>query len=188
MKRLKSRWYFLLMLLAGCGGPYTRIEQPQYTAANQAYSVQLPVGWVQASLPQKPDVLTFSRDGFSLQSISVSNAKHDKAFPQLKKAVSTTMLATDIAENQLSEIKATNPNPASIQVLENKLVNLSSGKACRLHLRYLNDKGLRFEQVTYGLVGKQYYYTLTYTAPSLHYFPRDKQVFEQVVNSFNAKL
>jgi hypothetical protein len=185
---MRIRLYFLaLCLLAGCAGPYTRIEKPQFTGTDQAYTVDLPVGWVQGSFPQQSDTVSISRDGFGLQSISIYCARHDKAFPKLKKTVSAKMLPSDMAEIQLAEMKANHPNSNSMQVVESTATTIADMKGYRLHVRYLNDKGLRFEQVTYGLVGAQYYYTLSYVAPTLHYFPRDKQVFEQLVKSFHIK-
>lgn len=186
---MKIRRYLLLAcLLAGCAGPYTRIDKPQFTAENQAYSVNLPVGWVQGRFPQQPETVSVSRDGFGLQWINIYSVRHEQAFPKLKKITSAKMLPSDMAELQLAEIKATHPNANSIQIVESTATTVANARGYRLHVRYLNDKGLRFEQLTYGVAGSQNYYTLSYVAPTLHYFSRDQQVFEQLVKSFQIKL
>ena len=174
----------LLAALASCGGPFTRVTKPEYTSSGQSYKVNLPVGWVQATGPQAGEALWISKDGYSLQSFRIDALKQEKAFITLKKSADTKMAISDLAELELAEFKAKNPNAASVKVLENTLSKVSDQKAYRLHLQYLNDKGLRFEQVTYGFVSPKFYYKLAYQAPTLHYFKRDLPAFNQVVNSF----
>lgn len=176
----------LTILVASCGGPFTRLTKADYVDANKSFRVNLPVGWVQVTGPQSGDALWISKDGYSLQSIRIDALKPEKAFPTIKKTASTTMPISDLAELELAEIKAKSKNAASIKVLENTLENISDQKAFRLHIQYLNEKGLRFEQLTYGLVSPKNYYRLTYQAPTLHYYERDKQVFNQTVTSFKV--
>jgi hypothetical protein len=174
----------LVALLSSCGGPFTRLTKPEYVDTTKSYKVNLPVGWVQVTGPQSGDSLWISKDGYSLQSIRIDALKPEKAFASIKKAATTTTPISDLAELELAEIKAKSSNAASIKLLENTLENVSDQKAFRLHIQYLNDKGLRFEQVTYGIVSSKYYYRVTYQAPSLHYFERDKQTFNQTIASF----
>lgn len=174
----------LVALLASCGGPFTRLTKADYVDTNKNYKVSLPVGWVQITGYQSEDALWISRDGYSLQSIRIDALKPEKAFPGIKKTATTTAPISDLAELELAEIKAKSSNAASIKVLENTLENVSDQKAFRLHIQYLNEKGLRFEQVTYGLVSAKNYYRISYQAPSIHYFERDKQTFNQTVASF----
>lgn len=173
-----------VVLLTSCGGPFTRVAKPEFTDTSKNYHVNLPIGWVQVTGPQSGDALWISKDGYSLQSIKIEGLKHDKAFVSIKKSASTNTLISDLAELELAEIKAKSTHASSIKVLENTLANISEQKAFRLHIQYLNEKGLRFEQVTYGLVNAKYYYKLTYQAPTIHYFGRDKQAFDQMVASF----
>lgn len=177
----------LIALQTACGGPFTRLAKSDYANTNQGYSVNLPVGWVQATGPQSGDQLLISKDGYSLQSIQIQALKHDKAFEKTKKVSNTSMPLSDLAEQEIAELNATNPNAASIKILENSLINIDNKKAFKLHYQYLNDRGLRFEQITYGLINAQFYYKLSYVAPTLHYFLRDKATFEQTVNSFKLK-
>jgi hypothetical protein len=173
-----------ISLLTACGGPFVRLDKPAYANTSQGYTANLPVGWVQATGPQNADSLWISRDGFSLQSIKIEALKHDKAFESQKKPANLTMPISDLAELEIAEIKAKNPNAASLKVLENTLTNVGNQKAFRIHYQFLNDKGLRFEQITYGLINVKNYYKITYMAPSLHYFARDKALFDQTVASF----
>lgn len=174
----------VMILLVSCGGPFTRLTKSDYVDSNKNYKVSLPVGWVQITGPQSGDALWISKDGYSLQSIRIDALKQDKAFARIKKSATTALPISDLAELELAEIKAKSSNAASIKVLENTLENVSEQKAFRLHIQYLNDKGLRFEQVTYGLVTSKNYYRISYEAPSIHYFERDKQTFNQTVSSF----
>jgi hypothetical protein len=102
----------------------------------------------------------------------------------LRKTVTATTPIIDLAELELAEFKAKNPNAASVKVIENSLANVSGQPAYKLHLQYLNDKGLRFERLVYGFSNTQYVYRLSYVAPTLHYFQRDQAAFQKVVNDF----
>ncbi|KQT38167.1 PsbP-related protein [Methylophilus sp. Leaf414] len=176
--------FSLITLLTSCGGPFTRLTKAEYVDTNKNFKVSLPVGWVQINGYQSENALWISKDGYSLQSIRIEALKPDKAFSRIKKPAAANMPISDLAELELAEIKAKSSNAASIKVLENTLENVSDQKAFRLHIQYLNEKGLRFEQVTYGLVSAQNYYRISYQAPSIHYFERDKQTFNQTVTSF----
>jgi hypothetical protein len=149
--------------------------------------VALPVGWVQMTGPQNEGALWISKDGYSLQSIRIDALKYDKAFEKIKKNAALEMPVSDLAELELAEFKAKNPNSGSVKVLENVLITVSGQKAFRLHLQFLNDKGLRFEHIAYGLISARNYYKLTYQAPKIHYFGRDKATFDSVVNSFKLQ-
>jgi hypothetical protein len=174
----------LMTLLSSCGGPFTRLAKSEFADTNKNFKVNLPVGWVQVTGPQSGDALWISRDGYSLQSIRIDTLKPEKAFASIKKEANVNIPISDLAELELAETKAKSANAASIKVLANTLENVSDQKAFRLHIQYLNDKGLRFEQIIYGLVSAKYYYKLSYQAPTIHYFERDKQTFNQVVASF----
>lgn len=176
-----------ILLLSSCGGPFVRLDKPEYVDPTSGYSVQLPVGWVRITTPEFSNSLMISRDGYTLQSIKIESLKHDKAFQSSKKTAKFDIPLSDLAELELAEIKVKNTNAASIKVLGNTLTSISGQKAYMLSLSYLNEKGLRFSQVTYGLVDKQYYYRLSYQAPVLHYFERDKPAFERTVASFVLK-
>lgn len=180
----KTLIIIVMAWLTACGGPFTRLTKSDYVDINKNYTVSLPVGWVQITGPQSGDALWISKDGYSLQSIRIDTFKPEKAFAGIKKSATTAMPISDLAELELAEIKAKSSNAASIKVLENTLENVSAQKAFRLHIQYLNDKGLRFEQITYGLVSAKNYYRINYQAPSIHYFERDKQTFSQTVASF----
>lgn len=171
-------------ILSACGGPFVRLDKPAYTNANLGYTANLPVGWVQATGPENGNSLLISRDGFSLQSIKIEALKHDKAFESQKKSANLTMPISDLAELEIAEIKAKSTNASSLRVLENTLTNVANQKAFRIHYQYLNDKGLRFEQIVYGLINAKNYYKISYMAPTLHYFSRDKAQFDQAVSSF----
>lgn len=176
----------LTVLLSSCGGPFTRLTKSEYVDTNKSFRTNLPTGWVQITGPQSGDALWISKDGYSLQSIRIEALKPEKAFPTIKKNATATLPISDLAELELAEIKAKSKNAASIKVLENTLENVSEQKAFRLHIQYLNDKGLRFDQETYGLVSPKNYYRITYQAPTLHYYDRDKQAFNQTVSSFKV--
>lgn len=179
--------FALGLVLTSCGGPFTRIDKPEYIQSDKGYTLNAPVGWVQSTAPQVKDEFLISRDGFGLQFMSVKVVQLDKAYPTLKKPANATMLPSDLAETELAEFKAKSPNSPSIVLIDNTLASVAGKKAFKLHLKYLNQKGLRFERESYGFATGKFYYTLSYEAPSLHYFERDRAILEQMVISLKLK-
>lgn len=175
---------FLVAFLASCGGPFNRLTKPEYTNEKLGYHTQLPVGWVQYTGPELKDEVMLSKDGYSLQSIRINRLAKNLAFEKTKQVPAETVLISDLAEYELAEFKAKSPNSASIKVLENTLTKVDENPAFKLHLQYLNDRGLRLEDLIIGLMHNDYYYRLSYYAPTLYYFERDEPIFEQVVSDF----
>ncbi len=186
MRFIKQTFLLVIVstLLVSCGGPFTRVTKPEYANEKQGYNVNLPTGWVQYKSPQTGDALIISRDGYSLQSIQINGLTHEKAFEKIKKISNGLMPVSDLADLEIAEFKAVNPNAASVKILENELAKVSNKNAFKLHLEYLNDKGLRLEHKVYGFATKEYYYRLSYFAPTLHYYKRDEHVFDKVVSEF----
>jgi len=125
-----------------------------------------------------------SKDGYGLHNIQINAFKHDKAFAQTKQKADEKTLISDLAAYELAEFKTRVGNPASVKVLSNTLQTVSNQPAYQLHLQFLNAKGLRMERMITGFMQPDYYYKLIYAAPTLHYFERDKGVFEQMVSDF----
>lgn len=174
----------LVVFLASCGGPFNRLTKPEYINEKLGYSTKLPVGWVEYTGPELKDEVVLSRDGYSLQSIKIKRFEKALAFEKTKQIPAENVLISDLAAYELAEFKAKSANSASIKVLENTLTTVDDSPAFKLHLQYLNDRGLRLEDLIIGLMHKEYYYRLSYYAPTLYYYERDEPIFEQVVSDF----
>ncbi len=173
---------FLLLMLSGCAGMMARVDDHnrQYDGAH--FSVTLPTGWI--ARKQEDSILTF-KDGPSLQPIQVKYLPHDEAFPKLERSSSPGMLPSELAELHIAELKASRDTGIySLKVIENEPERISGHRAFSLHLSYKQESGLRYEMLVRGFVNANGLYLMDYRAPSLHYFDRDRAVFEALVQSF----
>ncbi|MGA1839016.1 MAG: hypothetical protein ACMUIU_00175 [bacterium] len=174
--------FLLIALIIGCAPrTWVRLDQIYMNGPDNTYSVNLPFGWVHAEFVK--DKLLITRDGPGIQIILIEKYSHQNAFPAIGKRSSEDMLPSELAELTISEMKATS-DMSNIVVLENKPTTIGGRPGFRIHAQFKNERGLRYELILYGFTNKIGFYTLYYRAPSLHYFPRDIEVFENIVKSF----
>lgn len=180
--RLSTVW--LALLLAGCAtATWTRVEQPQMTGPDRAFTIEAPVGWMHAA--NLKGKLFLTRDGPDIQFIRVFKTSHDEAFPAMKRASAPDMLPSELAELAVAELKA-NTTGVVMEVTENAPLEIAGHRGFRLHLRFRTEEGLRYEVLFCGFAGKEGYYGLLYQAPTLHYFQRDLPEFEKMVRAFRV--
>jgi hypothetical protein len=171
-------------LIAGCATTWARVDNANRSYQGEHYSVMLPMGWMRL---QSGGNLLLSKDGVNLQRIIIEYHTHDKAFEKLKKASSATMLPSELAELTIAELKASQKDSLpSLKVISNAPVEIAGHTGFLLHLAYKTDEGLRIEILMEGYADTRGYYLITYRAPSLYYFERDRPVFETICASFRG--
>lgn len=180
MKRLLAL-LAIAALLGGCA-TYELTGSGPTSAEDKSYSVTLPQNWVRLTNDSKRVVVT--RDGFGLQRIMITRAEAKEAFPKIKKAASDKLLASELAELQIAELKASGSHLANLTVLENLPAKVGGRIGFRLRIRFLNDDGLALDQVYCGVVDKGHYYLLSFHAPELYYFDKYLPDFDRTLASF----
>lgn len=171
------------MLSACAPMGWQRYEQPtEVEHASKNFKVTLPANWVRYNQAQR-DVIVVTRDGLRVQQIMAAYAAHDKAFDRIKKQSSATMLSAELAELQIAEMKALG-NLSNLEVLENAPAKLGGLPAFRAVTQFKNSDGLAIKIEMLGAVNAKGYYLFQYQAPDLHFFQRDRAVFQGVVASF----
>lgn len=185
MKRLlRSTLILTTVLIAGCATTWTRIDDAGRSYQGAHYSVMLPVGWMRL---ESGGNLLLSKDGLDLQRIIIEYHTHDKAFETLKKASSATMLPSELAELTIAELKASQKDDLpSLRVISNAPVDIGGHAGFLLHLGYKTDAGLRVEMLMEGFADANGYYLITYRAPTLYFFERDRAAFDAVCASFRG--
>jgi hypothetical protein len=174
----------ILALIAGCATTWTRIDDSSRSYRGEHYSVTLPSGWMRL---ESSGNLLLSKDGIDLQRIIIEYHTHDKAFEKLKKTSSASMLPSELAELTLAELEASQKDGLpSLKVISNSPVGIAGHDGFRLHLSFKTDEGLRIQMLMQGFADSDGYYLLTYRAPTLYYFERDRGVFESVSASFHG--
>jgi len=181
---MKKTWLLLLCLtlLSGCA-VWSKVETSTFTAQDHSYSAELPVGWARFHLGRSANDIFITYDGPRIERIEITKRDNKDAFPKIKKAANENMLAFELSELMIAELKTVEAL-ANLEVMENSPTMVSGLPGVKLKLRAKNNKGVEFEMLVYGVVSKNGLYTLTYQAPKLHYFQKYIGVFEKTVGSF----
>jgi len=174
----------IMLLLAGCVGTWTRVDDSTKAFSTSNYQALLPMGWVLITIN---DALFVTRDGIGIQQIEILYQPHDKAFEKLKKSSSAEMLPSELAELYIGETKANNANGLpSLEAISNEPTEIGGHQGFYLHLKYTADNGLHHESLVNGFANQKGFYVIKYTAPSLHFFSKYKNAYKDVVSSFKA--
>lgn len=179
--KLLSGAIVLLLVLAGCATTWIKVDDAGRSYKNEHYSSTLPAGWMRL---ESDDGLVLSKDGILLQYISILFRPHKKAFQEIEKDTSPAMLPSELAELTIAEIKAgQDEGLPSLRILRNEPAEIAGQTGFGIHLQYKTTDGLRMEMLLRGVVNDNGFYLIKYSAPTLHYFNRDRQVYETLVES-----
>jgi hypothetical protein len=171
-----------VLLIGACALPPQRVDTPRTEGPDNAYSVDLPVGWIKQVTQQKQ--LLASRDGILLDYILIGVSPLKEAFPKTKKGAGDNMLPAELAELEIAEIKNQDEFTAALTVVENEPVEIAGQEGFRIRLRYKNNRGLELQRVVCGFADKSAYHRMEFGAPTLHYFDTYYPDFQKVVASF----
>jgi hypothetical protein len=154
------------------------------TAQIGRYSVELPGGWMQLKGGQADRCLV-SRDGTNLQMIEIVRTKPEEAFPALKRGVPSGALPSELAELEIADMR-TGRGLANLSVVKNEPIAIAGTTGYSLLTRFKNPRGLQYERIVVGFAEADGYYTLSYQAPTLHYFGRDRAAFDALLRSLRT--
>lgn len=174
-----KRWLAIASFAAMLGGCATLELIEKSETAGPGYTVALPLNWVR--LPADGDQIVITHDGFGLQRISIQRRVADKSFPKLKKNADEKLLASELAEMQIAELKLSGEQMATLTTVDNGPESIGSRPGFRIQVQFKTANGLLIEQVYCGVVHKGHYYLISYSAPSLYYFKKYQPAFEKVV-------
>jgi len=179
MKKALLLVLFFLLLFSGCA-TWVMVEGRQKTSQDN-FEVELPEGWRRYNLSW--DALHVTRDGMSLQRLTIARVSVDRELAHTKKKLSPGMLPHEAAEVIVDNIRS-NPKIAMQRILENSPARVGGRPGFKLLYSFKTQEGLTKKVAYYGaLVGKWYYHFL-YEAPARHYFDRDYPTFEKVRRTF----
>jgi hypothetical protein len=180
-KTLTTIILMLTLLLAGCVETWTRTEGSAADYQDKHYRVTLPLGWLHI---KSDDSLILSKDGILVQFISIQFKEHAQAFEKIKQASSPNMLPSELAQLSIAEFKANQDGSLpSLEVVSNAPIEMAGIIGFDVQLLYKTDTGLRMGMLMRGVVNDQGYYLVKYTAPMLHYFERDRAVYDAMTES-----
>jgi hypothetical protein len=174
----------LALLLSGCIA-WKPVKAEPVTSSGGKYAINLPVGW---------NVLTFgtqqmaSKYGMGLQSLTVRQVNHKKAFGTGKNRTDSTpdMDPRELCEKVVADLKAL-PNNDTLEMTSMAPYMLGGRAGFRAELRSkrtFQADGIRYQHVLYGVAAKNGLYIIEYAAPVLHYYAKDLPDVEQSVTTF----
>jgi hypothetical protein len=126
-----------------------------------------------------------TRDGPGLQKLMVRVRSNDKAFKALEKAADPSQLPSELADLYLAEMRKEDEDEIpSLEIVANEPARIAGHDAFRVHVRYRTGEGLRYDLIAYGFVTATHFYTIIYTAPTLHFFEQERRQLDAAVRSF----
>lgn len=171
------------LFLSACNSVWTPVRNADQVYLGDRYQVELPHKWLYTNT--KNTGLTLSLDGPYLHAIHVEEALYLEAFRSLQRPLSKSVLPSELAELYLARLKKSPENGGvNIETLSNRPALLGGQDGFFLHLRLKSSDGLDVDVLVYGVLRGEHFFSLSYTAPKLWYFPRDKNSFEKMVGSF----
>lgn len=178
---MKKFLLIALLFISGCA-PWVEVGGI-YKNDSYNYSVELPQEWLRF---KNYDYLYITRDGGQLQHITLRAIRIDtpEPFPFTKKKLTRNMLPHEVAEVVLDNI-GSNPNVLNFEVIENNPAKIGGVPGFKATISY-KDKGngVKYKGIYCGLTVGEWFYFMSYEAPLRHYFERDANTFEKVVESF----
>lgn len=197
-----KRWLtaaVVALILAGCAPkPYwTLTDDKNRRVSSTSFEFSVADGWVRNTEPRTWDrveidgkdqtllleSMTVTRDGTGLQAITITRRYPDTAFPTLKKKSNDRMLAPEVADLYVSELRKRS-GLERLSVVSNKPARIDGRQGFQVVMQFKNEDGLRLQVVTYGFADKTGLYTISYRAPYLYYYDRDLKAFTDLVTSF----
>ena len=177
----------MTLVLSACTTPaaWKSIDAGGSQYANEYYTAILPTDWM---MKDADDTLMISRDGPDLQRIVIAYVSLEEALSDEDKKSVSKMLPSELADKFISELKSSQGfDLPSLTILSNEPIPIAGHTGFKLHLMYSTDKGLRIEMLSVGFVDEDGFYSISYSAPAIHYFANDRDQFTSVVSSFQPK-
>jgi hypothetical protein len=179
MKKSIFVYFLFIIFLTGCA-TWEQVGGV-YETSSHNYKTELPNEWRRFNLDRSQVLIT--KDGFSLQWISVSRTPIDKKLDFTQKKYSKHMLPQEAAEVAIANFRS-NPQIFNMQIVENDPVLIGGYAGFKIVYQYQTDKGLTKKGVYYCSLVDEWSYKINYEAPARYYFERDLPALELVKEKF----
>ena len=164
--------------MSGCGR-WTKRGGP-YKFSSYRFQCVIPNDWMQ----DYDYIFIITRDGLSLQKITVERIKINDKLSGTKKTLKKNMSAMEQAETIIDNNKS-NTSIFNYTVISNKPAIVSGDNGFRLMTEYRTTDDVRYRNVSYGFMKGDLFYIISYNAPIRYYFDKDINTFEEFVKSFS---
>lgn len=175
--------FMVILSLTSCA-TWARVDNPQMIGPEGRYYITLPSCWIHAAFIS--DGICISKDGPLLNWVQIMHFKKDQGFPLTQVILGDDTLISEAAEYYLAELKETY-RMGTVNHVNTEPAEVDGKSAFKIHLEIIDDKGLAFDVLAYGVMDAQYFYHISYKAPRLLYFEKELAAFEKMVGTFHAQ-
>lgn len=148
------------------------------------FYAQMPEGWMN----YKPAYgMMVTRDGYSLNHISVMRIKFLQKLSNTKKRFEKGMLLSEVLEIEMDRIQS-DPGIFYFEVLKNEPIIIDGREAYRLEYQYRSENGLMTKAVQCGFIYDKYVYRIMFQAAALHYYDATLPDFTNFLKSFKLRM
>ena len=144
------------------------------------FTVKLPKGWWK---PEYTNKFLITKDGPFLQYVRIQKRPLDKSFQNTKKKIRKGMLPQEAAGIIIDEL-ASDRYLMNLSIIENAPAMVDGHAGFKILFSYNDKKGAPFKTLYYGFISGNSLYNLRFNAAKRHYFDKDIETFEQIVDSF----
>jgi hypothetical protein len=152
-----------------------------YETRSHNFKTELPDGWRKYKLDKSRVLIT--KDGLTLQWISVSISPIEKKLAFTQKQFSKQMLPQEAAEVVIDNFRS-NSKIFNLQIIENHPTLIGGYAGFKIIYQYQTEKGLTKKGVYYCILVDEWRYKIIYEAPDRHYYAKDLPALEKVKTSF----
>lgn len=155
-----------------------------YSAGGGDYTLQVPADWLFIERPKGHVVAT--KESQFIHRVEVERRELKNALPNSKRSLAATLTPLELAETLLDDLRADRtihqPN-----VLENAPTQVGGRPGFKFAVSFQTEDRLRLTMAVHGCIEKDRLYLVKYTAPTRHYFERDRAVFDRIAASLKFK-
>lgn len=169
-----------ICLLSGCVS-WQQVVKTETIAADKSFKVDLPMDWM--SFKGGADDVLVTNTGMGLEMITVNHYKFNEAFKTTKVVIDKETLIPDLIDYYVADVKKRNSD-LTVSVVKQSLTLLAGQDAFEVELEFKNDKGLRYTQITQGMVTDKGFFEVSLRAPKLHYFNESYDEYKSILQSF----
>lgn len=141
-------------------------------------SMPLPDEWMKRNFVE--DGLIATRDGFNLQTISISRADPGKELKYTKKKVAKGMRPNELAEVLLDDLRSSG-KANGLSVLDTRPLTIGGSPGFRTTVAFKDGWGMRVKAVICGTIVGDRAFRIVYVAPARYYFDKDLATFDDAV-------
>ena len=169
-----------VVLLAGCTF-WTQLENREYQEKGRGFKAEMSKDWMRFNLGPH---FMMTKDGTTLDIISVARLKHDAKLESTKKKYFEGMTVQELAEIEIDNIRA-DSNIDKFEISSNRPETIDGQSGFRVEYSYaMMPGGFKIRGGLAGFMNDQWIYRIRFEAAEQYYYGKTRPDFDRFINSF----